>query len=439
MHRPEFSLLARVLAALALVSAAFAAHAQPRPPIAVSIEANGREPWTVAYRLPSPATQLVFARSPDASRTQDWAAPEGFEIVSTEAGEVVRRRDGAAFSEATVSMPPRYRELPMDYAPFSPFGDGGMLAYTGRFFACADACSGAETWAFSLSAPGQSVLVDGHVHVAEAAWSDGGQGRNVYVGQANPAASATGLAIIDQALPEVIRDQLTAELPRYMAHFAVRLGELDSPPMLFASWDTSVNDGSYGRQGGTLPGQVFIHFYGAYWTDEMARGGFADGLSWHFAHEAAHLYQRQIYTAEREGYWIHEGGAEALAALALLERRPDRDEGVEAVIAAARTQCAEHLAGRSIRQAIYEGDTRVPYACGMIVNLALHEALLREAPSTDGLYAVWLDYATRAESVEAVTQAQFLESVALIGGERLAAQLDHAVSAPRFDAAAVAF
>ena len=33
-------------------------------------------------------------------------------------------------------MSPTYSRLPKDYAPFSPFGDGGMLFHTGRLFAC---------------------------------------------------------------------------------------------------------------------------------------------------------------------------------------------------------------------------------------------------------------------------------------------------------------
>ncbi|WP_296816468.1 hypothetical protein [Brevundimonas sp.] len=430
----------RLLAALALISAAFAAHAQDTGAVRVDIAANGREAWTVTYRLAAPATRLAFARSPDDSRTRDWTPGEGFEIVATDEGEVLRRRDGAAFLQAEVTLLPRYRELPMDYAPFSPFGDGGMLAYTGRFFACPQVCGGDERWAVTLAAdPSLNVLVNGEITRGSAAWIDAGQGTNIYVGPARPVASEAVVAVIDEALPPVIRDQLMAELPRFMDQFAARLGVLDAPPMLFASWDTSVVDGSYGRQGGTLPGQVFIHFYGSFWNEEMARGGFADGLSWHFAHEAAHLYQRQTYTTARDGYWIHEGGAEALAALALMEGRPDQAAGVEAVIANARAECAEKLAGRSIRRAISEGDTEVPYSCGMVVNLALHQALLREAPDSDGLYAVWRDYVRRTQGVETVTATHFIESVSAIGGEQLATDLAVAVADARFDPATAAF
>lgn len=432
-------MFARLALAALLMGSASAAYAQPAP-VEVSIQAEGREPWPVTYRLAEPATRLVFARSPDASRTEDWLTGPEFEIVRTEDVEVLRRRDGAAFDAVTVRVPPRYRDLPLDYAPFSPFGDGGMLFYSGRLFACPETCTDDQAWTFHVSAPaGSNVLVNGELHPGTASWTDSGQGMNVYVGASQPVASEALVAVIDEALPAVIRDQLVSELPAFMDRFAARLGVLDAPPMLFASWDTSGADGRYGRQGGTLPGQVFIHFHGSFWTQEMARGGFADGLSWHFAHEAAHLYQRQTYTQAPEGYWIHEGGAEAFAALAILESRPEQAASIEAVVAAARTECAERLAGRSIRQALSEGDTRVPYACGLVVNLALHQALLREAPWTDGLYAVWRDYVQSVRGLDQLTQTHFLDAVSGIGGEQLAVDVANAVADPRFDPATVGF
>lgn len=106
--------------------------------IAVTVPAQGD--WTVAYELPAPAVELVFARSPDGSRGEDWTAPEGFEIVLVDETERARRTDGAAFDSVTFSVPPRYRELPKDYAPFMPFGDGGYVFYTGRLFACGGEC-----------------------------------------------------------------------------------------------------------------------------------------------------------------------------------------------------------------------------------------------------------------------------------------------------------
>ena len=42
------------------------------------------------------------------------------------------------------TLTPTYRHLSKDYAPFSPFSDGGLLFHSGRFFACADECADSD-------------------------------------------------------------------------------------------------------------------------------------------------------------------------------------------------------------------------------------------------------------------------------------------------------
>jgi hypothetical protein len=155
--------------------------------IAITAPAEGE--WTVAYTLPAPAAELVFARSPDNSRGEDWTAPAGFKIVLEGGSERARRTDGQPFSEVRFGVPPRYRDLPKDYAPFMPFGDGGRLFYTGRLFACGGECPDDARWAISIETAQEFVLVNGERHDARASWRDSGQGRNVYVGHAEPVAS----------------------------------------------------------------------------------------------------------------------------------------------------------------------------------------------------------------------------------------------------------
>lgn len=410
------------LAATALLLAAActtapAVEAPPLPAIAITAPTSGN--WTAAYTLPAPATELVFARSPDASRVADWKTPAGFEITRTAEGERVRRRDGAAFNEVVLSVPPGYRDLPMDYAPFSPFGDGGILAYTGRFFACGGECPDGAAWRMKLNAAGRTILLDGKRLSGAAEWTDSDSGRNIYIGGARPVETADFIAIIDTTLPDAIRARLASELPVFMQHFAERLGELPAKPMLFASYDLGHPNG-YGRQGGTLPGQVFVHFYGSVWPERMASPGFAEDLAWHFAHEAAHLYQHQIYVEGKAGAWIHEGGAEAFAALAL--RATGQTQAANAIAAAAVEKCASRLQGRSIHAALDAGEHEVAYACGLQANLALDAEIRRIAPASDGLYSVWTAYRKRVEG-RAATEEDFMAAVASLGGEATAARL----------------
>lgn len=417
-----------------LAAAVFAAGCTtPTPPDpsafpAIAITAPSSGNWTAAYTLPAPTTELVFSRSPDDSRTRDWKAPEGFEIIRSGEFERVRRRDGSAFISVTLGVPPVYRDLPKDYGPFSPFGDGGILTYTGRFFACGGECVD-DGWRMKLSAPGRSILLNAKALSGSAEWFDSDSGQNIYIGEAKPVETADFIAVIDSALPATIRSQLAAQLPVYLHHFADRMGALPARPMLFVSYDLAHRDGN-GRQGGTLPGQVFVHFYGSMWPQQMAKPGFAEDLGWHFAHEAAHLYQRQIYVEAKSGFWIHEGGAEAFAALAL--RSTGQAEAAGAIVAAAADKCTRQLAGRSVHAALEADTFDAAYTCGLRANLALDAELRRIAPKADGLYSVWTAYQKRVEGREA-TEADFMAAVASVGGEATATRLRAMVISPTPD------
>lgn len=397
---------------------AASAKEQPLEAIpAVHISASESGSWSVLYRVAAPTTRLVFPRSPDASRVSTWNVEDGFEIVTTDDGEVVRRSDGASFQTVTAAIPAVYRELPSDYAPFSPFGDGGMLFYSGRLFACPDACNGDERWLMELEATGREILVDGEHRRDSAFWTDGGEGRNIYLGSAEPVATGEFLAVLDMKLPENVRNRLLTQLPLYMRYFRERLGTLAEKPVLFASYDTNQAGGRWGRQGGVLPGQVFVHFYGHKWEEEMAKPNFGPDLAWHFAHEAAHFFQRMRYGRGKEDTWIHEGGAEAMAALALLATDPSSAPYLRERSQQAEAQCAEELGDRSLYETLAAGKSEAAYSCGLVLNLALHAELRRRRPERDGLYDVWRRYIQNADSKGG--EAAFLAAVEASGGKTL--------------------
>lgn len=372
------------------------------------------------YQFHKPVRHLDFARSPDKSRATTWAVGDEFEIVATGHGEVARRRDGGSFTEVTMLVPPVYVKLLKDYAPFSPFGDGSTLFHTGRFFACADVCQDNAEWSMKLTVDdGRHILLDGKRRTRQVSWTDSGDGRNVYVGETQPLETRHFIAVLDGALPSSIRVPLTDQLPQYMHYFAERLDELPSRLVLFASYDAS-HTGGRGTQGGTLPGQVFTHFYGKKYAEEMAKPNFANELAWFFAHEAAHLYQRQIFSKNLEGYWIHEGGAEAFAALAIRAGDSTANAFVDSRIEAARIKCAKSLKDRTVQEAINGDDFDAAYSCGLIINLAIDTALRRDARGTDGLYTVWRDYIARSAGKDKADEQDFLDSLARIGGIELA-------------------
>jgi hypothetical protein len=419
------ALMLAVLASLAGCST-IAGDVLSTPSPAIQIVALNNDVWRVRYQLRTPVEQLIFPRSPDKSRVATWGIEEGFEIVSTDEGEAIRRFGGGKFNSVTAAMRPVYLELPSDYAPFSPFGDGGMLVYTGRLLACPDLCEEDQSWQIRLDAVGRSILIGGERKLGSASWRDQDVGRNVYVGPAEPLATEDFFAILDGKLPPNVLQQLLAQLPFYMHHFRERLGSLPERPMLFVSYDTQNQGGRYGRQGGVLPGQVFIHFYGDRWEEEMAKAYFAYDLGWHFAHEAAHFYQHMLYGNGTIESWVHEGGAEAMAALAMLATDPAGASYVEKRRRQAEQQCAKQLGERSLHRALQDGKGEAAYSCGLILNLALDAELRRIRPESDGLYAVWRRYIERAGSSQGGEQ-MFLAAIEEQAGEELAAQVASAV------------
>jgi hypothetical protein len=413
--------IANFLLAITFIVSGSAQAGSPTPEILVTA-LRGMQ-WQVRYDFAQPVDQLEFKYSPDDSRGRTWLPDQGFEIVTIDRGEVARRKDGAPFRTVRFRMSPTYSVLPKQYAPFSPFGDGGMLFHTGRLFACRDLCPDDASWSMYLwAATEDRIILDGKAVKAQAHWIDRDEGRAVYVGQNVPRQTDDFIAVLDATLPERIHAQLLARLPEFMHLFSAKLGSLSTRPMLYVSYDTAHPKG-WGRQGGVLPSQVFIHFYGSKWPAEMEKPGFADDLAWHFAHEAAHLFQRRTSTTSGDD-WITEGSAEAFAAMAL---RADASAYVRSAEEKALGKCRDFLQGRSVRDVIVAGTFDAAYSCGMLINLAI-DSKVRVATKQDGLYAVWRNYLRRAPAGSVVSGAAYLEAVSNVGGADIAKWVQKAVA-----------
>lgn len=425
------------LATIATMMVSFAtAHAEhsSAPAADILITAFRDKQWQVRYELDSPTRQLVFARSQDESRRETWRPDLGFEIVSTSHGEAVQRKDGTPFTTVRIRLDPKYHPLPKDYAPFSPFGDGGMLFHSGRFFACPTACSDDATWSLTLWAdPDDTITLDGRRLQYSAHWADSNSGRKVYIGKNEGLQTPEFTAIIDEAVPDAVRTPLLSDLPALLRAFAKRFGSLDEPLTLFASYDKNYR-GGWGRQGGTLPNQIFIHFYGDRWETAMQEPDFAFDLAWHFAHEAAHVYQQQRSSTGLSDAWIHEGAAEAFAALELRARNESSEKAVRQKIQRSQAECEEALGDQSIDETLRGTDQSAAYSCGLLLNL--HIDAKARARDPEGLFAIWRDYLRRTRNGPPRSRDDYLASIERIGGSDLAASVATLLETmhPKFEA-----
>lgn len=420
-----------VLPALLLASAGSAARA-PAPSIPDIHLRPAEAGWRVEYRFAGPVREFFLLRNPDDSRGREWrSADPALRIVHEEGRDIVRRQDGQAFSEASFELPARFVVFDADYAPFSPFTDGGVLIHSGRFHACAvecpkDAQGTDQPWRFSLEPPaGTNVIVAGELHEGRAEWLDSGSGTMVYAGKGRPIETAHLLAVVDPGLPEEARELLENLLPALVDHFAQRLQAPAEKPMLFASHDPGSDDGRYGSKGGTLPGQVFMHFYGAGWDDPDRAGWLRRWMPWFFAHEAAHLFQQYERSADPAASWIHEGGAEAFAYLALQGMPGSGIPGdfLDEKLEQAASACAEGLKQGSLADAQADGRFHNHYECGLVMQLALHAAVVEASHGRQGLFELWRSYIERTGAGAPWSVDTFLAVAREFAGEEIADQL----------------
>lgn len=376
----------------------------------IRIDKSGEADWVVTYDFSVPAIVVHFARNPDDSRAQRWTPLDTALEIGYENGmETIRRKDGAEFYTASFRLTPTYQHLPKDYAPFSPFSDGGTLLHSGRFFACVESCKGVDEWRLSLSVPkGEHILLDAGMKGTSAEWVDQGDGRSVYVGTQTPVESNGFVSVIDQGLPDVILAALETDLPKMLAYFERSLSKLetDTAPTLFASYAKVPGSST---QGGVLPGQIFIHWNVNDLESNVNDQTFIADTLWTFAHEAAHFYQTldgvQTY-AQANQAWVHEGNAEMMAALALLKIYPDFSAYVEKRFEAAESECQAGLNTLPLAA----GDFGMQYRCGLMIHRAIHDALTSKADSNASLFSVWRAYQQRLRQQEPAGKATFIKA-----------------------------
>jgi hypothetical protein len=397
------------------------------PAISLSEIKAGR--WRVVLHTTRPTAGLRFARNPDDSRRRRWQVDSGFELVHEAGVDLLRRKDGAAFQTASLTVPARYVALPKEYAPFSPYSDGGTLIYSGQFQFCAGTleCPSDGRWQIEVTPPpGTHLVVEGGVHDSEFTFSDAGEGTNIYVGKTQPLSSSHFVAVLDRGLPPEVSAALYRLLPRMMDFYTTRLGRLPFKPMLFASLDPDPPEHSgFNMQGGALPGQISFHLYGEKWA-EGAKDRLLDSLPWNFAHEAGHLFQflgASGDTFPMDQSWIHEGGAEAFAALTLVEFGGASREQVDQRIEGAVAQCAaglQTLAGKPLNASAKAGAFSNYYTCGLVIHLAIDAEVKRTSAGARDLFDVWAQFSSRARAGEPWNQDTFLRTASELGAAEAA-------------------
>ncbi len=388
------------------------------PPIALALDIASDETVEATYSLTKPVRALHFAQNLGGYREDLWR-PEGSEFrwIREGDGERIERTDGQSFDRLTFDIPIDYRALPKNYAPFSPFSDRSTLIYSGHFQACtAVPCDGEEALPITISATGKTIGVSGHRTRDRAQFVSEGAGTNIFVGNLKPVAADGFVAIIDPGLPTALRQHLDRSLPQSIRYFSAIYGPLSFVPELYVSMDDRPEpNGGESTQGGTLPNQIFMHFDGAHARQRATEGSPLE-LDWFFAHEAAHLFQQNGIgksPGDDAVAWIHEGGAEAMAALALASRGAAEREYVPQRVDHAATNCATGLAHMPLDRATTEGKFDLHYQCGLVFWLALDQSLREHGH--DGLADLNRAFFAKVRAGEPWSQPVFMTTAKELG------------------------
>lgn len=370
------------------------------------IKKNSTGSWTVNYSSDIPVKRIALHRSPDSSRVNRWKnISDDFEIFKVNDDEIVSRVDGRPFTHVEFELTPTYISLPKEYAPFSPFTDGGMLFHSGRFFTCPELCDGSlNKWHISVQATkGDNIIVDGVVHTEEASWVDSDSGQKVYVGKGESIEDENFVSLIDAGLPASLKELMSQNLPKIFSYFSGKMGELSYRPSLYASYKQT-DDGRYGHQGGTLPGQIFMHWYGEQSIKKLDE----NSTLWFFAHEVAHLYQGKAGNVEAlSDAWLHEGSAELFSGIAYAEINGDSKMFLDKLDKAKLT-CLNIFEDEKNYRKVALTNTKIHYSCGLLLFYALNNELETRESS---IFELWEEFNSAVEKGSSATPATFIEVI----------------------------
>jgi hypothetical protein len=371
---------------LAALLLAFAqAPAAAAPPRTVSAEVvRDRDVWTVEFRFAEASPVWLFSHS---SVTREGNRPwrPGSWTVLTPGVRIERRgRHDVLFAErGNVPQTVRVRFIPFsadlvaEYDPALVFSDGSVALWSGHFHLVPMASLQAVE-ALPVDLNGQSfqgtgsqvTFRDRHgrvLHVGRRFDSATLIGGRLYVlfGPLQAATSEGIASVIDPALPDWLKRELTATTPAIMRQLTEVLGpHRGTPPTLMVSW-AGPTPSVTSMGGSTLPGQIGMTFEGIGVTVENQ--DLRHGARWFIAHETAHFWLGNAVRYETQGdSWIMEGGADMLAVRAIAAMDPAYDPKPKLQLS--MNECAG-FATRPIATAGERGDNQAFYACGAVFAL----------------------------------------------------------------------
>ena len=303
-------------------------NSEHAPVISVTVQAREDGLWQVDYTFPSPQKVVIFSRSENDYRAKTWKS-----LTSNVQLERIGGIDALVFKTpaktASFKIKPFTGKVRRDYTPFIPFSDGGMAVYTGQFNVLyaqdrEDIVSlkgnirnwhGEQKLHTVKILSNMPMINDGNVERGEALdpTVGTGEGRYIYVGQAEITQGQDFSGVVDPGLPQWLTERFDEDLIKIFGGYADLWGEglPTRSTILFSS--CGFDAPGYSMKGGALGNMLALEVSGQKLVKSNDK--ILQELHWFFAHEIAHLFQTRlkIHLDNLDHAWINEGAANAMA------------------------------------------------------------------------------------------------------------------------------
>ena len=304
----------------------------------------GPQIWRLEYQLPRPMASLDLGPHLAGMRQRHWRPRQaGIEIIELDGRDVAQSINlTQSFERLTFDVASAQIVLPRTYEAFTKIGADGDLIFTGHFH---------PWWPGGRRMPARFTITPGYGGRVTAFGATGARFENwtspfdnpafVLVGPPPSDVSSDLVSAVDPDAPQWLREEALAFSREVIAAYAAGFGGgLATTPNFFLTYNPDGASGQAAFHGDALPGQFRMALEGRAWE---TRSGFAlDILHRGVAHEAGHLWQTEARPLhDNVPNWIHEGGANALAAAVLRRIGLWTAEDVYRDLQRARDECAQ--------------------------------------------------------------------------------------------------
>ena len=323
----------------------------------MTLTQTAREKWIAEYEFAEPIDRLVFKQVGDYRQTAWKVITPDVQFRTSDGVDTFSAPKGVTFLKMEISAYGNF--VPKNYAPNIRFSDGGANVYMGFFHGSVTQNTKERELQLTTSLKG----LPGETLIATPKFenSDKGDYAYAYFGPQKPVSFGDVQMIVDPAVPVWLRDLILKVNSTSAAYFEKVYQRKLSRPLSLTLALSDPNAEGFSVKGGATNGQINYRLSGKTLMTENTetQGKLAQLLQVLAAHEMAHIWQNDVKRGGIgvESPWIHEGGAEAMAADLLLKTAMWSQADFDAYLAKSKRTC-ESLKDKP--QA-YE----YAYACGL--------------------------------------------------------------------------